>query len=78
MHPLVTDLKSLSDEEITNKINDLYARLRTQFASRNPAVRTQLTSILDDYMFERQRRAVEQRQKFSEQNKDLDSKINIK
>lgn len=74
MHPLTPNLRELSDEELLEKINEIYKKLR--IAYNNPAVFAQLQNIMDDYQFEQKRRLQEQREKF--ENNKLNEKIDIK
>lgn len=67
MHPLITDVTSLTDEEISSKINEVYAKMRITY--NNPMVYRQLQSILQTYQVEQQRRA------FDKRNDELDEKI---
>lgn len=74
MHPLTPNLRELSDEELLEKINEIYKKLR--IAYNNPAVFAQLQNIMDDYQFEQKRRLQEQKEKF--ENNKLNEKIDIK
>jgi hypothetical protein len=73
MHPLVTDLSGLKDQEIHGKINDL---TKKYFMTRNPDVQRQIASVLDDLRIElgeRNRRIIEEQMK----DKNLDSLIKL-
>ena len=73
MHPLVSDLSGLKDQEIHGKINDL---TKKYFMTRNPDVQRQIASVLDDLRIElgeRNRRIIEEQMK----DKNLDSLIKL-
>jgi hypothetical protein len=73
MHPLVSDLSGLKDQEIHSKINDL---TKKYFMTRNPDVQRQMASVLDDLrieLAERNRKLIEQQMK----DKNLDNLIKL-
>ena len=73
MHPLVSDLSGLKDQEIHGKINDL---TKKYFMTRNPDVQRQIANVLDDLrieLSERNRRLFEEQMK----DKNLDSLIKL-
>jgi DNA-binding ferritin-like protein len=74
MHPLLGDLRDVSDEEIDEKINQIYERLKT--AGNNPYVYNQLMMVLSSYQEEKQRRNREQLKKIDDDKKYSD-KIDI-
>lgn len=75
MHPIVNDLKSLTENQIEQKIlrlNSIY------FMTENQDVRQQMILIIDSCKLELEERRVLARIKQQEQgNNDLDSLINI-
>jgi len=73
MHPLVSDLSGLKDQEIHGKINDL---TKKYFMTRNPDVQRQIAAVLDDLRIElgeRNRKLIEQQMK----DKNLDNLIKL-
>lgn len=73
MHPLVTDLSGLKDQEIHGKINDL---TKKYFMTRNPDIQRQIVAVLDDLRIEladRNRKLIEQQMK----DKNLDNLIKV-
>ncbi len=75
MHPLVSDLSSLKDNEVESKINDL---TKKYFSSSNPDVRHQITMLLDTYREEMGKRQQAAYAKLmSSRNKDLDKLIKV-
>ena len=73
MHPLVSDLSGLKDQEIHNKINDL---TKKYFMTHNPDVQRQIANVLDELRIElqdRNRRLIEEQMK----DKNLDSLIKL-
>lgn len=73
MHPLVTDLSGLKDQEIHGKINDL---TKKYFMTYNPDVQRQIAAVLDDLRIElgeRNRKLIEQQMK----DKNLDNLIKL-
>jgi len=75
MHPLVHDLESLKDSELESKVNDL---TRKYFSTNNPAVRHQISMVLDSYKMELDKRRQNAYDKMmNSRNKDLDKLINV-
>jgi len=73
MHPLVSELSGLKDQEIHSKINDL---TKKYFMTRNPDLQRQIASVLDDLRIElgeRNRKLIEQQMK----DKNLDNLIKL-
>jgi len=73
MHPLVSDLSGLKDQEIHGKINDL---TKKYFMTRNPDVQRQIAAVLDDLRIElgeRNRKLIELQMK----DKNLDNLIKL-
>ena len=71
-HPLLSDLSSLTDEEITEKVNVLTQKW---FQTRNPDAQYQIQTMLDTYKLEMIDRS--SKSKSEDGNKDLDNLINI-
>lgn len=75
-HPLAPDLSKLTNEDLTNKYNDLMNRMNQAHRWGNPAMVGQLQLLLQDYNEEitnRQRKALEDLEKNSKQfNKIID------
>lgn len=72
MHPFTPDLTGLTDEELTEKINELYSKMR--MLAGNPPVYQQLLSLLDDYKNEQALRMSKQREELDER---LSKKVDI-
>jgi len=72
MHPFTPDLTGLTDEELTEKINELYSKMR--MLAGNPPVYQQLMSLLDDYKNEQALRMNKQREELDEK---LSKKVDI-
>ena len=73
MHPLVSDLSGLKDQEVHSKISDL---TKKYFMTRNPDVQRQIANVLDELrieLSERNRRLIEQQMK----DKNLDNLIKL-
>ena len=73
MHPLVSDMSGLKDQEIHSKINDL---TKKYFLTRNPDVQRQIAQVLDELRYElseRNRRVWEEQMK----DKSLDNLIKV-
>jgi hypothetical protein len=73
MHPLVSDLSGLKDQEVHSKINDL---TKKYFMTRNPDLQRQIANVLDELrieLSERNRRLIEQQMK----DKNLDNLIKL-
>ena len=71
-HPLLSDLASLTDEEISEKVNSLTQKW---FQTRNPEAQYQIQTMLDTYKLEMIDRS--SKSKPEDVNKDLDNLINI-
>jgi len=75
MHPLVSNLDTLKDNELENKINDL---TRKYFQTSNPGVQSQISAVLETYKEEMsKRRRIEYEKMMSTRDKGLDKLINI-
>ena len=71
-HPLLSDLSSLTDEEISEKVN---SRTQKWFQTRNPETEYQIQTMLDTHKLEMIDRS--SKSKPEDGNKDLDNLINI-
>lgn len=71
-HPLLSDISSLTDEQIVEKINSLTQKW---FQTRNPDARHQIQTMLDTYKLE----MIDRSSKSNPENgnKDLDNLINV-
>lgn len=78
-HPLISDLESLKDTEIEQKINDLSQKYSIAARYGNGGVCDQILLVLESYKMEMQRRHREKINKVTVKNqeKDLDNLINI-
>lgn len=77
MHPLVSDLTKLSDQELHSKHNDLVTRLTQAYQSGSSLV-GQLQLILEDYKQEIQRRNQIAYEEMMKKSKVKDGIIDIK
>ena len=73
-HPLQSDLTSLSDQEIENKLIELTKRYY-QCMRFSPGAINQVLLMMDDYRNEQQRRALSKNQ--AETDSDLNDLIKI-
>jgi len=74
-NPLATDLSSLKDAEVENKIQDLS---RKYFQSNNANVQHQITVFLDMYKAELAgRRAKTWQEQYQKRDTDLDNLIKV-
>jgi HEPN domain-containing protein len=71
-HPLLSDISSLTDEQIVEKINSLTQKW---FQTRNPDAQHQIQTMLDTYKLE----MIDRSSKSNPENgnKDLDNLINV-
>lgn len=75
MHPLLSDLGTLKDQEISNRISDL---TKKYFMTRNVDVQRQMAQIIDDLRYELSERNRKQwEQQAQNGDKDLDKLINV-
>ena len=75
MHPLVSNLDGLKDNELENKINEL---TRKYFQTYNPGVQAQIAAVLNSYKEElSNRRQAEYEKMMNTRDKGLDKLINI-
>lgn len=75
MHPLVTTLANITDEELHSRINSLTTKY---FASNNPDVHNQIILYIDTYNAEVERRqAVAWQQIIDKTDKNIDKLIHI-
>ena len=75
MHPLISDLSTIKDSELEEKINEL---TKKYFLTHNYEVQHQIVLVLDTYKEElakRQQAAYEKMMK--SRNKDLDKLIKV-
>lgn len=59
-HPLLPNLKELSDEELSNKVNDLHRKLQAAYRMGYSEAVYQLQVLLQDYSAEHQDRQQKQ------------------
>lgn len=70
MHPLISDLSKLSDEELFNKNSDLQSKLAFAYRIGNPDMVGQLQLFLYDYREEVGRRNQKMLEDASKRGKD--------
>lgn len=73
MNPFTPNLSDLSDEELLEKINELYSKMRMMM--NNPPVMQQMQGIMQDYQLEQQLRL--EKRKTELENSELSKKIDI-
>lgn len=84
VHPLIGNLKDLSDEEISDKLKMLYNKLSQAYSMNNRGLIDQVQLCVQSYISEhdlRVKRQMEEGAKASAQEQsgyDFDSLINIK
>jgi hypothetical protein len=74
MHPLVSDLSGLSNEELHKKYNDLMAKYNQAFRFGPTSVIPQMQMILENYKFEmdtRNRKLMEEMEAKSDKFKGI-------
>lgn len=74
MHPLVSDLSSLSNEELHKKYNDLMQRYNQAFRTGPTSVIPQMQMILENYRYEmdnRNRKTLEEMEAKSDKFKGI-------
>ncbi len=75
MHPLVTNLDTLKDQEISNRISDL---TKKYFMTRNADVQRQMAQVIDDLRYELSERNRKQWELQAQNgDKSLDKLINV-
>lgn len=75
MHPLLTDLSTLKDQEISNRISDL---TKKYFMTRNADVQRQMAQVIDDLRYELSERNRKQWELQAQNgDKSLDKLINV-
>lgn len=62
MHPLQPDITHLTDQELENKTNELIKKY-FQALRVSPSTASQVSSMLEGYRWEQQRRAIEKSKK---------------
>jgi hypothetical protein len=77
MHPLTPNLSELTDEELSEKLRDLNNRLTNSYRMGHTSMCGQLHMILEDYMFEQQRRNQKVLDDLQKNHKDFSDKISI-
>ena len=74
MHPFTPNLSNMSDDELLEKINELYSKMR--IVMNNPPAFNQMQMLMRDYQVEQQNRLEKQRHTL--ENSELSKKIDIK
>lgn len=75
MHPLLSDLSNLKDNDLESKIQEL---TKKYFMTNNVDLRMQVSIVLDDYKEElAKRRAKVWQDQFNNRDKGLDKLINV-
>ena len=76
-NPLLSDLSTLKNEEIDNKINQLMQKYTIASRSGMGGVCQQIGVILESYKQEQHTRYINANKKLIDQNKNLDDYINV-
>lgn len=76
MHPLQSDITSLTDQELENKIYEL-TRKYFQAVRFVPGAAQQVSMMLEGYKWEQQRRAIERSKTKNDDDPSFDDLINI-
>jgi hypothetical protein len=74
MHPLVTDLSGLSNEDLHKKYNDLMSKMNQAYRSGPTSIIPQMQMILENYRYEmdnRNRKALEDMEAKSDKFKGI-------
>lgn len=74
IHPLIDDLKNLSDQELEEKSQDLQKKYFAAYRLGKPELLTQLQNVITIYKEERHRRTQLQKQQL---DNDLEQLINV-
>jgi hypothetical protein len=74
MHPLIGTLKSLTDSQIEEKLNQL---TRNYWSTSNTSVRDQIVMMMDSYRDELQERRIEARRNNNDGNDQFDNLIKV-
>jgi hypothetical protein len=75
MHPLVSNLDSMKEAELENKMQDL---TRKYFMTHNADIQMQIANLIDAYKAELQtRRARAWQTEYQNRNKELDNLIKV-
>lgn len=75
MHPLLGDLRSLTDDELNKKLSDLHNRYAQAYRSGPFQILPQIQMVMEDYNAEISRRNAEKMKELEEKlNKKLDKK----
>lgn len=77
MHPLVTKLTDLSDDDLLIKLNDLNNRLHKAYKFGYGDAVQQLQMIIEEYQWEQRRRYEKMLQETADKNGDFGDYINI-
>lgn len=76
-NPLLPDLSNLKNEDLDNKITELMKKYTIAARSGQSGVCSQISTILDCYREEQQKRYAAANQKLLNQNKNLEDFINV-
>ena len=78
MHPLVTNLEELSNEELHKKYNDLMLKYNQAFRTGPTSVIPQMQMILENYRFEMDKRNRKTLEEMESKNDKFKGIIDIK
>ncbi len=77
MHPLVSDLSSLSNEDLHKKYNELMAKMNQAYKFGPTSVIPQMQMILENYRFEMDKRNRKTLEEIEEKNNKFKGIIDI-
>jgi hypothetical protein len=77
MHPLVSDLSSLSNEELHKKYNELMAKMNQAYRSGPTSIIPQMQMIIENYRYEMDKRNRKTLEEMEAKNDKLKGIIDI-
>lgn len=77
MHPLAPDLSKLNDDELQTKILDLQGKLAFAYRMGHTDLVLQMQLLLDDFIYEQQKRNQKMLEDLQKNNKNFADKIDI-
>ena len=77
MHPLVSDLTKLTDDELHSKRGELQNKLSFAYRTGNSGLVGQIQMLIQDYSLEAERRNQKMLDELSKNGKSFADKINI-
>jgi hypothetical protein len=78
MHPLVSDLSNLSNEDLHKKYNELMAKMNQAYRSGPTSIIPQMQMIIENYRYEMDKRNRKTLEEMEAKNDKLKGIIDIK